>query len=123
MTLDGEGKLRPGLAERWQSEDGRIWTFSLRPDLQWSNGEALTAQDLVFSWQRLIDPATASPYGTYLVNMGVENASEIQEGKLPPSALGVAAPDARMLRVTLVQPLSTFLPMWCIRRWCRSTRG
>ncbi|GAC65184.1 ABC transporter substrate-binding protein [Edwardsiella tarda] len=111
LTLDGEGKLRPGLAERWQSEDGRIWTFSLRPDLQWSNGEALTAQDLVFSWQRLIDPATASPYGTYLVNMGVENASEIQEGKLPPSALGVVAPDARTLRVTLVQPLSTFLPM------------
>ncbi|MGY0163540.1 ABC transporter substrate-binding protein [Edwardsiella tarda] len=111
LTLDGEGKLRPGLAERWQSEAGRVWTFSLRPDLHWSNGEALTAQDLVLSWQRLIDPATASPYGTYFVNMGVENANALQEGKLPPSALGVVAPDARTLRVTLTQPLSTFLPM------------
>ncbi|AOP44692.1 ABC transporter substrate-binding protein [Edwardsiella piscicida] len=112
LTLDGEGHLRPGLAARWQhSEAGRVWTFSLRPDLRWSNGEALTAQDLVFSWRRLIDPATASPYATFLVNMGIKNAAAIQEGALPPSALGVAAPDARTLRVTLDQPLSTFLPM------------
>ncbi|WP_373997345.1 ABC transporter substrate-binding protein [Edwardsiella ictaluri] len=112
VTMGPDGHIRPGLAERWEnSEDGRIWRLYLRPGLQWSNGEPLTARDVVFSWQRQVDPATASPYGSYLANMHLENAIQIQAGQQPPEALGIRAVDDVTLQITLTRPLSTFLSM------------
>lgn len=59
--------LLPDLALSWTAEDeGRLWRFQLRPDLRWSDGQALTAQDVVASWQRLQDPATAAPYASWV---------------------------------------------------------
>ena len=53
----------PGLAERWEiSSDGRIYTFSLRTTAAWSTGDPITAHDLVYSWLRILDPATAADY-------------------------------------------------------------
>ena len=52
--------IQPRLAERWENKDNLLWTFHLRPGLTWSDGTAITAQDIVWSWQRLVSPATAS---------------------------------------------------------------
>ena len=54
------GEIKPGVAESWEvSEDGLTYTFHLNPDAKWSDGEQIKAQDFVYGWQRLVDPATA----------------------------------------------------------------
>lgn len=94
VAEDGGGRLIPGMAERWEvSADGRQWTFHLRANLHWSNGEALSANDIVASFRRAFEPATAAPFAVHFD--AVENAAAVQSGKLPPARLGVAAPDAR----------------------------
>lgn len=81
-----------GAASDWTvSDDGRVYTFKLRPALAWSNGDPLVAADFVAGLQRLVDPATASQYAQ-VVDV-IENAGQIIAGKEPPTALGVAAPD------------------------------
>ncbi|STQ11586.1 putative transport periplasmic protein [Enterobacter cloacae] len=55
------------MATRWQSNDNRIWTFTLRDDAKWSDGTPVTAQDFVYSWQRLVDPKTTSPFAWLLL--------------------------------------------------------
>ena len=72
--------------------------FTLRPEARWSNGEPVTAQDFVYSWQRLADPKTASPYASYLQYAHIANVDEVIAGRLPPAALGVKALDARRFR-------------------------
>ena len=63
VTSDSEGKLQPGVAESWENTpDFKTWTFHLRKDAKWSNGDPVTAHDFVFAWRRLVDPATAAPY-------------------------------------------------------------
>jgi ABC-type oligopeptide transport system substrate-binding subunit len=57
--------LTPGVATRWQSNDNRIWTFTLRDNAKWSDGSPVTAQDFVYSWQRLVDPKTTSPFAWF----------------------------------------------------------
>jgi oligopeptide transport system substrate-binding protein len=52
--------LSPGW-RKWENKDNTVWTFHLRPGVTWSDGTAITAQDFVWSWQRLVDPKTASP--------------------------------------------------------------
>lgn len=94
VAEDGAGRLIPGMAERWDvSPDGRTWTFHLRANLRWSNGEALAAKDIVASFRRAFEPATAAPFAVHFD--AVENASAVQSGKLPPARLGVSAPDAQ----------------------------
>ncbi|MFZ5670568.1 MAG: peptide ABC transporter substrate-binding protein [Pseudomonadota bacterium] len=99
---DPDGRPVPGMAERWEvSPDGLVWTFHLR-EAVWSDGVPVTADDFVYSFRRLIDPATASQYATvfYLV----KGAQAVNEGKAPPESLGVAALDARTLRIELTHP-------------------
>ncbi len=97
------GELRPGLAERWAvSADGLRWTFHLRDGLHWSNGEALTAAQIVASFQRAFAPATAAPFAGHFD--ALRNARAVQQGRAAPEALGVSAPNARTLVFELSRP-------------------
>ncbi len=111
VETDNNGQLVPGVAKQWQSEEGRIWIFTLRDDARWSNGQPVTAQDFVYSWQRLADPKTASPYASYLQAAHVANVDAILSGKAAPSELGVKALDDRHLQVTLSEPVPYFVAM------------
>ena len=92
------------------SDDLCVYTFTLRDDIFWSDGEPVKAQDFVYSWQRLVDPATASDYGYFLDNI-VLNAAAIQAGEKDKSELGVKAVDDKTFEVTLEAPCAYFLEM------------
>lgn len=108
VNQNEKGELVPGVATKWQSNDNRIWTFTLRNDAKWSDGTPVTAQDFVYSWQRLVDPQTTSPFAWFAALAGVSNAQNIIDGKATPDKLGVTAVDAHTLRVQLDQPLPWF---------------
>jgi oligopeptide transport system substrate-binding protein len=109
MTEDVHARPIPGLATEWKtSPDGLTWNFKLR-EAQWSDGVPVTAEDVVFSWRRLVDPATAARYGYYLYV--VKNAEPINSGKLPPSALGINALGEHELEVRLEKPAPYLLEM------------
>ncbi len=109
MTMAADASPIPGMAERWTtSPDGLTWTFHLR-EAQWSDGVALTAEDFVFAWRRMVTPATAAPYASLLYL--VRNAEAINTGKLAPEALGVRAPDPRTFEITLAHPAPYLLEM------------
>lgn len=106
-TEDAMSRPIPGAATSWTvSADGKTWTFHIRKHV-WSDGVPVTAHDFAFAWRRLLDPKTAAPYA---YNMWiVKNAQAISAGKLPPSSLGVSAPDDSTLTVQLEHPAS-YLP-------------
>jgi oligopeptide transport system substrate-binding protein len=106
------GRPVPGLAERWDiSSDGCTWTFHLRTNLLWSTGEPITAGDVVYSWIRALDPATASGYAGQLFCL--KNAEAFNAGKMTdPSAVGIQALDPLTVRVTLNHP-TQFFPDLC----------
>ena len=108
LGMDEDLNVVPALAESWEeSEDGMTWTFHLRDGLKWSDGSDLTAEDFVYSWQRMADPATAAPYAETVLGM-VKNFSEISKEEKDPSELGVSAPDAQTFVVELGQPCTYF---------------
>jgi oligopeptide transport system substrate-binding protein len=103
--LDHAAAPIPGAAESWtMSDDGRVYTFKLRPNLRWSNGDPLVAEDYVAGLRRLVDPATASQYAQ-VIDV-VANANDIVAGNKPVDSLGVAAPDPR----TVIVSLASFAP-------------
>jgi oligopeptide transport system substrate-binding protein len=107
-TLDAHAAVAPGVAAQWSvSGDGLTYTFDLRADARWSNGERVVAQDFVAGLQRLVDPATASGYAQYIDV--VANADDIVAGRKPPQTLGVAAPDDSTVVITLATP-APYLP-------------
>jgi oligopeptide transport system substrate-binding protein len=103
------GAAVPGLAERWDvSPDGRVYTFHLRTNLVWSTGEPIRATDVVYSWIRTLDPATASDYAGQLFY--VRNAEAFNAGKIKDSSqVGVSAVDPFTVRVELNHPTVFFL--------------
>lgn len=112
--LDPNQEVVEGMAEGEPeiSEDGTVYTFKLR-DAKWSNGEAVTAHDFVYAWQRAIDPEIASPYGPYMMDGKIKGAAEITaaaaEGKeYDITTLGVKAVDDKTLEVTLERPIPYF---------------
>ena len=111
--MDAEGGAIPAIAESWDiSDDGTVYTFHLRDDAVWSNGDPVTAADFVFGWQRAVDPANASEYSYMLSDIGqVVNAAEIIAGEKDVSELGVKALDDKTLEVTLNVPVSYFLSL------------
>jgi oligopeptide transport system substrate-binding protein len=116
-TADDSGnvvmtKVDLGQAESYEvSEDGLVYTFKIRDDAVWSDGEPVKAQDWVYSWQRLVNPDTASEYGYFLDGI-VVNAEEIfEEGSKDPSELGIKALDDKTLEITLCQDTPYFLEM------------
>lgn len=112
LVVDGdEGQIVPGMAERWEtSEDGKVWTFHLR-DAKWSNGDPVTAEDFVYSFQRMADPKTGSPNAYSLMDAKILNIEAILDGKAKPETLGVKALDAKTLQITLSRPLPYFLDL------------
>lgn len=106
-----EPEIVPGqaAAEPTVSEDGLVYTFQLRDDIFWSDGEPVTANDFVYSWRRIVDPATASDY-SYILAM-VVNASEIEKGEMAPTELGIKAVDEKTVEITLVTPTPYFLEL------------
>jgi len=104
---DARGKSVPGAAESWTvSPDGRTYTFTLRENLQWSNGDPITAEDLRYSWLRALDPATGSPYAE--IFYFIRGAEDYQAGRAPAESVEIAAPDARTLVVRLKNPVPFF---------------
>ncbi|MBX3703560.1 MAG: peptide ABC transporter substrate-binding protein [Steroidobacteraceae bacterium] len=107
VRSDPEGNVVPAVAESWDvSADGRRYTFALRADARWSNGDPVTAGDFVAALRRALDPATASGAADLL--RAIENAPEILRGQLPPDRLGVDAPDAYSLEIRLARPVAYF---------------
>ena len=111
VSVSPAGDIQPRLAEKWENKDNTVWTFHLRPGATWSDGTAITAQDIVWSWQRLVSPLTASPYASYPGNMHIVNGAEIARGQKAPETLGVRAVDDVTFEVTLTQPNAAFLAM------------
>ena len=101
----------PGLAERYAvSLDGKVYTFHLRTNLQWSTGERITSRDFVYSWLRVLDPATASEYAGQLFY--IKNAEAYYKRELKdPQQVGIQALDDLTLRVELVNPTAFFLDL------------
>jgi oligopeptide transport system substrate-binding protein len=109
-TEAADGTVIPGAAESWTiSDDGLTYTFTLR-DHTWSDGTPVTADDFVFAFRRILDPATAAEYA-YLL-FPIKNAEAINNGsQADPEALGARAVDPKTLEVTLEQPTSYFLQL------------
>ena len=106
LTIDQNNQIAPGQAEKYEvSEDGLTWTFTLRDGLKWSDGTPLTAQDFVYSWKRVTDPAVAAPYAETVLSM-VKGYNEAVAGNI--DALAVSAPDDKTFVVELSQPCSYF---------------
>ncbi|PHM55563.1 periplasmic murein peptide-binding protein precursor [Xenorhabdus hominickii] len=111
VSTDKEGNVEPKLAASWETKDNKTWIFHLRKGIKWSDGTPITAHDVVFSWRRLTDPKSLSPYGSYFVDASVVNAKEILAGRKPAEELGVKALDDATLEVTLEKPVGYFLQM------------
>ena len=115
VTYDESGSIVGGSAESWDiSEDGTVYTFHLREGLKWSDGSPLTAEDFVYSIQRVLTPATTAQY-VNMVTDYVLNAQEYYDGTATAEELGVKALDETTLEITLKQPVSYFidvLSMW-----------
>jgi len=108
----------PGLAERWDiSEDGRTYIFYLRTNAVWSAGEPIAAEDVVYSWRRILDPATACEYSSLLFY--IKNGEEFAIGKIKdPSLLGLRALDAQTVQVNLNNPTPFFLDICAYPTLC-----
>ncbi|GAY73361.1 oligopeptide ABC transporter, periplasmic oligopeptide-binding protein OppA [Lentilactobacillus kosonis] len=106
LRLAADNKVIPGVAKNYEiSKDGKTWTFNLRKS-NWSNGKPVTAKDFVYSWQRTVNPKTASQYAYIFGN--IVNANKVNTGKLPLSKLGVEAKGDYKLVVHLIKPQSFF---------------
>jgi oligopeptide transport system substrate-binding protein len=107
--LDQEQNPIPALSdgEPTVSEDGTVYTFKLR-EAKWSNGDAVTANDFVYAWQRALLPDSASFYGPYIMTGVIKNADKVKAGEVDPSELGVKAVSDTELEVTLEKPVPYF---------------
>jgi periplasmic oligopeptide-binding protein len=107
VIYDTKGNIVPAVAENWQTQDNKTWQFTLRETAKWSNGEPVTAQQFVASWQALAK--SNSPLKNYLAYMNLLNAGKVLKQELPPEALGIVAENDRTLRLTLDKP-TPYLP-------------
>ena len=110
VTQDAHGEAVPGVAESWTvSDDGLVYTFTLREDAKWSNGDPVTAGDFSFAFHRIMDPATAAGYASVLYP--IKNAEAVNAGSLPLDDLGVKVIDDRTLEITLESPTPYFIEL------------
>ncbi|MGE7872571.1 peptide ABC transporter substrate-binding protein [Bacillus paramycoides] len=109
-VLDDQDNPIPAVAKSFErSEDGKKYTFDLRKDAKWSNGDPVTANDFMFAWRRAVSHETASQYAYMLFY--IKNAKEINKGAIPPNELGVKVVDDYTLEVELEQPTPYFLQL------------
>jgi len=112
MNQDADGNLIPGVATGYTTNEAKdVYTFTLRDNARWSDGNQVTAHDFVYAWRRLADPATASPYSWFAEIMALENVGAVMSGESPPEALGVRALDNLTLEVRLTASLPYFAAM------------
>ena len=112
MNQDADGNLIPGVATGYTTNEAKdVYTFTLRDNARWSDGNPVTAHDFVYAWRRLADPATASPYSWFADIMALENVGAVMSGESPPEALGVRALDNHTLEVSLTASLPYFAAM------------
>ena len=112
MNQDADGNLIPGVATGYTTNEAKdVYTFTLRDNAMWSDGNPVTAHDFVYAWRRLADPATASPYSWFADIMALENVGAVMSGDSPTSALGVTALDNHTLEVRLTASLPYFAAM------------
>lgn len=108
VTYDAKANLVPGVAESWsQNADATVYTFKLRGDAKWSNGQPVTAGDFVFSFRRLMNPETGAKYANILYTL--KNGEKVNKGQAPVEELGVVAKDDRTLEITLEYPAPYFI--------------
>ncbi|PZO94103.1 peptide ABC transporter substrate-binding protein [Streptococcus halichoeri] len=109
LRVDNKGKLQPDLAKNVTvSDDGLTYTATLRDGLKWSDGSPLSAADFVYSWQRMVDPKTASEYAYLATEAHLKNAESINTGKNKDlDSLGVKA-DGDKVIFTLDKPSPQF---------------
>ncbi|UNP77984.1 peptide ABC transporter substrate-binding protein [Bacillus nitratireducens] len=109
-VLDDQDQPIPAVAKSFKrSEDGKKYTFDLRKDAKWSNGDSVTANDFMFAWRKAVSAETASQYAYMLFY--IKNAKEINRGTMPLDELGVKVINDYKLEVELEQPIPYFLQL------------
>ena len=110
VAYSATGELVGAAAESWSiSDDGLTYTFKIRPEARWSNGDAVTAEHFVFSLRRLVDPATAAFYAQAIA--AIVNAEAIIASEMAPSALGAEVIEDNALLITLERPMPYLLSL------------
>ncbi|MGE0615624.1 MAG: peptide ABC transporter substrate-binding protein [Bacteriovoracia bacterium] len=111
VSFDQDMRVAPALAQTWtRSQDGKTYTFKLRPGVKWSDGVPLKAKDFLNSWRRLLSPLTAASYAYFLFD--IEGAQEFNRGVLKDfDRVGVKAPDDQTLVVKLKEPVAHWIYM------------
>lgn len=113
VRFDKDTQIVPGIAETYEvSEDGLTYTFKLRADAKWSNGDTITSKDFAYAWKRLVDPKTQGPNAYLLDN--VVNSKDIREGKAAIDTLGIKTPDDATFIVELRTAQPSFLSVAAI---------
>ncbi|MGE4658958.1 MAG: peptide ABC transporter substrate-binding protein [Gammaproteobacteria bacterium] len=109
LTIEApNGEVIPGVAQSWEiSEDGTVYTFYLRSNARWSNGDPVTAHDFIYGLRRSLDPATLSRYTFILAP--ILNAEAVAAGRVPSAKLGVRALDDHRLEISLNSATPYFL--------------
>lgn len=109
--------VMPGCAASWDiSDDGTVYTFHLRPDANWSNGDPVTAEDFMFAYQRILSPTLSAPYA--YMHYCIKNAEAYNQGELSDfSQVGLKTLDEKTLQITLKAPTPYFLRLVRYRSW------
>jgi oligopeptide transport system substrate-binding protein len=118
LTFDKDLKPVPAAATSYDvSADGKTYTFHLKPDGKWSDGQPVTAKDFVFSFRRILDPATAAEYATFFSDAGIVGAADFSAGKGNADSVGVRAKDDLTLEIQLENPVGYFpnlVALWVV---------
>ncbi len=110
VAYNNNADIVPGVAEKWAvSDEGKTYTFTLRPDAKWSNGDPVTASDFVYSYRRILNPETGAKYANILYP--ILNAAQVNKGEKKPEELGVTAPDEKTVVIKLHSATPYFLEL------------
>lgn len=109
-SIKPDGKPELALAKSVTiSKDNLTYTFKIRDDAKWNNGDPVTANDFVYSWERNADPKNASNFSYQISIASIKNAEDVLSGKKPVTDLGVTAVDSKTLKIELTNPVP-YLP-------------
>jgi oligopeptide transport system substrate-binding protein len=110
LTYNAKGEAVAGQAVKWEiADDGRTYRFTLRDGIKWSNGDPVTAEDFVYSYRRIMDPATGAKYANILYP--ILNAEKVNKGQAKVEELGVKAVDPKTLEIRLEAATPYFLEL------------